>query len=97
MFGKVWRQEYVILYDDSSLIWFRDNDKTTSPASGGHQDSSPPEGAVVLRECPEMIAAGQVRDVKAARMNKYLLLAQAFFWPFGRQRWGMEFPKIELC
>ena len=68
MFGKVWRQEYVILYDDSSLIWFRDNDKTTSP-SGGHQDSSPPEGAVVLRECPEMIAAGQVRDVKAARIN----------------------------
>ena len=71
MFGKVWRQEYVILYDDSSLIWFRDNDKTTSP-SGGHQDSSPPEGAVVLRECPEMIAAGQVRDIEKQLENIHL-------------------------
>jgi len=69
LFGKVWRQEYVILYDDSSLIWFRaPGEKYNGSVSGGgggiangllHQDSSPPEGAIVLRDCPEMIAAGQ--------------------------------------
>jgi len=58
LFGKVWRQEYVILYDDSSLIWFRGHDRTTA-GRALHTDCSPPEGAVVLRDCPEMIAAGQ--------------------------------------
>ena len=48
MFGKAWREEFVVLYEDSSLIWFRDRDRLD------------PEGGVFLRDAPEMLAAGQV-------------------------------------
>ena len=39
----------MVLYEDSSLIWFRDRDRLD------------PEGGVFLRDAPEMLAAGQVR------------------------------------
>ena len=48
LFGKAWREEFVVLYEDSSLIWFRDRDRLD------------PEGGVFLRDAPEMLAAGQV-------------------------------------
>ena len=48
LFGKAWREEFVALYEDSSLIWFRDRDRLD------------PEGGVFLRDAPEMLAAGQV-------------------------------------
>ena len=50
LFGKAWREEFVVLYEDSSLIWFRDRDRLD------------PEGGVFLRDAPEMLAAGQVNQ-----------------------------------
>lgn len=38
-----------MLYEDSSVIWFRDRDRLV------------PEGGLFLRDAPEMLAAGQVR------------------------------------
>ena len=49
LFGKAWREEFVVLYEDSSLIWFRDRDRNE------------PEGGIFLKDAPEMLAAGQVR------------------------------------
>ena len=56
LFGKAWREEFVVLYEDSSLIWFRDRDRNE------------PEGGIFLKDAPEMLAAGQVSttDWKAA-------------------------------
>ena len=48
LFGKAWREEFVVLYEDSSLIWFRDRDRLD------------PEGGIFLKDAPEMLAAGQV-------------------------------------
>jgi hypothetical protein len=48
LFGKTWREEFVVLYEDSSVIWFRDRDRLD------------PEGGIFLRDAPEMLAAGQV-------------------------------------
>ena len=48
LFGKAWREEFVVLYEDSSLIWFRDRDRNE------------PEGGIFLKDAPEMLAAGQV-------------------------------------
>ncbi len=48
LFGKAWREEFVVLYEDSSVIWFRDRDRLD------------PEGGIFLRDAPEMLAAGQV-------------------------------------
>jgi len=47
LFGKAWREEFVVLYEDSSLIWFRDRDRNE------------PEGGIFLKDAPEMLAAGQ--------------------------------------
>jgi hypothetical protein len=49
MFCKAWREAFVVLYSDSSLVWFRDRDRNDS------------EGAISLKDAPEMLAAGQVR------------------------------------
>ena len=49
LFGKAWREEFVVLYEDSSVIWFRDRDRLD------------PEGGIFLKDAPEMLAAGQVR------------------------------------
>ena len=38
----------MVLYEDSSLIWFRDRDRNE------------PEGGIFLKDAPEMLAAGQV-------------------------------------
>ena len=38
----------MVLHEDSSVIWFRDRDKMD------------PEGGILLRDAPEMLAAGQV-------------------------------------
>lgn len=42
------KEAYVVLYEDSSLIWFRDRDRLES------------EGGIFLKDAPEMLAAGQV-------------------------------------
>ena len=47
LFGKAWREHFVVLYEDSSVIWFRDRDRLD------------PEGGLFLRDAPEMLAAGQ--------------------------------------
>ena len=64
MFGKAWREEFVVLYEDSSLIWFRDRDRLD------------PEGGVFLRDAPEMLAAGQVtlqRYIYTSKLTVYAL------------------------
>ena len=40
---------YVVLYEDSSLVWFRD------------RDAKQAEGSLRLRDSPDLIAAGQVQ------------------------------------
>ena len=50
LFGKAWKEEFVVLYEDSSLIWFRDRDRND------------PEGGIFLKDAPEMLAAGQVKE-----------------------------------
>lgn len=47
LFGKTWREEWVTLFDDSTLAWFKEKDRGS------------PEGALVIKEAPEMMAMGQ--------------------------------------
>ena len=45
-FGKNWREVRLVLHEDSTLAWYlADTD---------------PEGGILLKDAPEMIAAGQV-------------------------------------
>lgn len=48
MLGRSWREMYVVLYEDSSLVWFRDRDAKLA------------EGSLRLLDSPDLIAAGQV-------------------------------------
>ena len=48
-FGKDWREVYLVLHEDSTLTWYSE------------RGESSPEGGILLKDAPEMIAAGQVR------------------------------------
>ena len=65
LFGKAWREEFVVLYEDSSLIWFRDRDRNE------------PEGGILLKDAPEMLAAGQV--------NAFAWFS-SFYWELGEKK-----------
>jgi hypothetical protein len=43
--GKNWREVHLYLHEDSTLMWYSGSD---------------PEGGVLLRDAPEMLAVGQV-------------------------------------
>lgn len=47
IFGKDWREEYVVLYSDSTLAWYRDRNR------------SDPNGGIFVKEAPHMVAVGQ--------------------------------------
>ena len=47
-FGKDWREVYLVLHEDSTLAWYAE------------RGDSSPEGGIILKDAPEMIAAGQV-------------------------------------
>ena len=47
-FGKDWREVYLVLHEDSTLTWYSE------------RGESSPEGGLLLKDAPEMIAAGQV-------------------------------------
>jgi hypothetical protein len=48
MFGKNWREVRLVLHEDSTLAWYlSDSDQ---------------EGGILLKDSPEMIAAGQVKN-----------------------------------
>lgn len=47
-FGKDWREVYLVLHEDSTLTWYSE------------RGESSPEGGILLKDAPEMIAAGQV-------------------------------------
>ncbi|CAB4056371.1 unnamed protein product [Lepeophtheirus salmonis] len=47
LFGRGWRQEFVVLYEDSSLVWMRDQHRLEV------------DGRIMLREAPDLIAASQ--------------------------------------
>lgn len=47
IFGKDWREEYVVLYDNSTLVWLKEKDKQE------------PEGLLILKDAPELMACGQ--------------------------------------
>ena len=49
-FGKDWREVYMVLHEDSTLMWYSER-----------EDSSP-LGGIILKDSPEMIAVGQVRN-----------------------------------
>lgn len=47
LFGKAWREEWVTLFDDSTIAWFKE------------KDNYKPEGSILVKEAPEMTAVGQ--------------------------------------
>ncbi|XP_047115839.1 uncharacterized protein LOC124795802 [Schistocerca piceifrons] len=47
LFGKAWREEWVVLYDDSTLAWFKEKGR------------GQPEGSVRVKDAPEMMAVSQ--------------------------------------
>ncbi|XP_067003194.2 uncharacterized protein [Anabrus simplex] len=47
LFGKAWREEWVVLYEDSTLAWFKEKGRVE------------PEGSLVVKEAPEMMAVSQ--------------------------------------
>ncbi len=46
--GKNWREVHLYLHEDSTLMWYSGSD---------------PEGGVLLRDAPEMLAVGQVQFI----------------------------------
>lgn len=46
IFKKDWRKEYVVLYDNSALVWLKEKDKQE------------PEGSLILKDAPELMAYG---------------------------------------
>ncbi|XP_046631708.1 uncharacterized protein LOC124311312 isoform X2 [Daphnia pulicaria] len=47
LFSRYWREEFIVLYEDSSMAWFKDKSR------------SDPEGALMLKEAPELMAMGE--------------------------------------
>ncbi|KAL1460560.1 hypothetical protein WDU94_012537 [Cyamophila willieti] len=47
MFGKSWREEWVVLYDDSTLAWYKEKGRGV------------PEGCIVVKDAPELLAVSQ--------------------------------------
>ncbi|XP_046688797.1 uncharacterized protein LOC124374657 isoform X2 [Homalodisca vitripennis] len=47
LFGRAWREEWVVLYEDSTLAWFKEKGR------------GEPEGSVVVKDAPEMLAVSQ--------------------------------------
>ena len=45
-FRANWREEYAVLYEDSSLLWYKSRERPQ------------PEGALLLRRAPELMAVG---------------------------------------
>ena len=72
-----------MLYEDSSLIWFRDRDRND------------PEGGLFLKDAPEMLAAGQVNIAKLEVRGKKTL-EQFSITPFftGFENTAIFFPAI---
>ncbi len=66
MFGKDWREGCLVLHEDSTLVWY------ASP------DDSRPAVGVRLKDCPEMIAAGQVRNKGHSLQNWWCSLFRSY-------------------
>lgn len=47
MFAKSWREEWVVLYDDSTLAWYKEKGRGS------------PEGCIVVKDAPELLAVSQ--------------------------------------
>lgn len=47
LLNKDWRKEFIVLLNDSSLVWFKDGDRKS------------PAGRLILRDAPQLIAYGQ--------------------------------------
>ncbi|XP_023225481.1 uncharacterized protein LOC111626369 [Centruroides sculpturatus] len=47
IFKKDWRREYVVLYDNSALVWLKIE-----------KDKLEPEGSLMLKDAPELVACG---------------------------------------
>lgn len=47
LFGSSWREEWVVLYEDSTLAWYKEKGK------------GEPEGSVIVKEAPDMLAVSQ--------------------------------------
>ena len=58
MFGKNWREVRLVLHEDSTLAWYlSDSDQ---------------EGGILLKDAPEMIAAGQVHNYTYEKIHGIL-------------------------
>ncbi|XP_076360183.1 uncharacterized protein LOC143252221 [Tachypleus tridentatus] len=62
IFGKDWREEYVVLFSDSTLMWFKDKGKME------------PEGSVIIKNAPDLMAYGHF----TARVPKKPILPNGF-------------------
>lgn len=51
IFGRDWRDVYVVLYNDSTLIWYKDKSLTEQ------------EGGVIVKDAPELMAYGQYTNM----------------------------------
>lgn len=47
LFNRYWKEEFIVLYEDSSVAWFKDKNRTE------------PEGGLLLKEAPELMAMGE--------------------------------------
>ena len=59
-FGKNWREVRLVLHEDSTLSWYLSD--------------SDPEGGILLKDAPEMIAAGQVFLLKGCICYKVIYI-----------------------
>ena len=44
LFGKAWREEWVVLYEDSTIAWFKEKGR------------GEPEGSLLVKDAPELLA-----------------------------------------
>ena len=47
LFSRYWREEFMVLYEDSTMAWFKNKSR------------SEPEGCLLLREAPQLMAIGE--------------------------------------
>ena len=77
-FGKDWREVYLILHEDSTLMWYSE------------RGDSSPEGGVFLKDSPEMIAAGQVSTYLKIKKSRILFFLTSVL-PKNQQKYCPNF------
>lgn len=48
LFGKDWKENWVVLFEDSTMAWYKHKEKLEMP-----------NGTIIVKEAPEMLAVGE--------------------------------------